>query len=121
MGDFDNALANFQAAEQQAKDIGMPAMTGLMLQDELGRLRPELTVILITGHNGRGNAGANSMRRGNAMPGAGAGHATASLGYPSIDGRRGNRHRKPDIPPEIEYTSLPWGPYLVSVKDMGDR
>jgi CHAT domain-containing protein len=33
LGDFDNALANFQAAEQQAKEIGMVGSQVLWLQD----------------------------------------------------------------------------------------
>jgi CHAT domain-containing protein len=33
LGDFDNALANFQAAEQQAKDIGLTGNRVLWLQD----------------------------------------------------------------------------------------
>jgi FixJ family two-component response regulator len=41
-------------------DIGMPMMSGVALQTELGRLRPELPVILITGRNGLGNAGTDA-------------------------------------------------------------
>jgi len=41
-------------------DIGMPVMSGVALQAELGRLRPALPVILITGRNGLGNAGADA-------------------------------------------------------------
>lgn len=41
-------------------DIGMPVMTGVALQAELGRLRPALPVILITGRNGLGNAEAGA-------------------------------------------------------------
>jgi FixJ family two-component response regulator len=41
-------------------DIGMPIMSGVALQTELGRLRPALPVILITGRNGLGDAGAHA-------------------------------------------------------------
>jgi FixJ family two-component response regulator len=41
-------------------DIGMPDKSGVTLQHELGQLRPELPVILITGRNGWGNVTINA-------------------------------------------------------------